>query len=79
LLWASDLMRLLNTMAGRVSGRVFVRRRCVWKRWVYCIKIRGGIPVSASKAVSSPYTCRARAKERLRLDCSFLTSVVLWI
>ena len=29
LLWAIDLIKVLNKMAGSVSGRVFVRRRCI--------------------------------------------------
>jgi len=47
-------------------------------RWVYCIKVRGRISVSASKAVSSAYTFRARSKERLRLVINFLSSLELW-
>jgi len=48
----SDLLKVLNRIAGRVSSHVFVRRKCIWgARWVYCIKVRGGAPVSANKAV----------------------------
>jgi len=51
LLRASDLLKVLNKVAGRVSDRVFVRRKCNWARWVYCIRVRGGAPVSANRAV----------------------------
>jgi len=33
--------------------------------------------VSAKSPVWSPYTCRTRAKDRLRLVCIFLMSVLL--
>jgi len=42
---ASDLLQVLNKMTGRVSGRVFVRRKSIWARWVNCIKVKGGTPV----------------------------------
>jgi len=51
LLRASDLLKVLNRAAGRVSGRDFVRRKCNWARWAYYIRVKGGILVSASKAV----------------------------
>jgi len=47
----SYLLKVLNQIAGKVSGRVLLRRKCIWARWVYCIKVRGGIPASVSKAV----------------------------
>jgi len=72
----SDLLKVLNKMELGVNCRVQVRRKCIWARWVYCIKVRRGIPVSASKTMWSPKTCKARARQKLRLVCNFLTSVV---
>ena len=51
MLRAQDWLKVVYRIAGRESDRVFVRRKCIWARWVYCIKIRGGTPVSTSKAV----------------------------
>jgi len=48
---ASGLLKILNKVAGRVSGCVFVKQKCNWARWVYCMRLRGGTPVSTSKAV----------------------------
>jgi len=45
------LVKVLNKVAGRVSGCVFVRRKCNWARWVYCMRLKGGTPVFASKDV----------------------------
>ena len=51
LLRASDLFKVLNKVAGRVSDRVFVSRKCNWASGVYFMWVRGGTPVSAIKAV----------------------------
>jgi len=50
-----------------------------WTRWTYLLNCRGGIPVSAKSTVWWPYTCKTRAKDRLRLFCTFLISVSLWM
>ena len=48
---ASCLLKVLNRVAGRISECAFVRRKWYWARWVYCMRLRGGTPASASKAV----------------------------
>ena len=41
---ASDMLKVLNKVAGRVSDGVFVSRKCNWARLVYCMRERGGTP-----------------------------------
>ena len=52
LLRASDLFKVLNKLAGRVSGRVLVRQQCIRAIGVlYQGKWEESNQVSASKAV----------------------------
>jgi len=48
---ASNFLKVLNKVSGRVSDHVFVNRKCNWARGVYCMWVRGRTPVSAIKAV----------------------------
>ena len=41
MLRASGLFKVLNKVAGRVSGRLFVRRKFNWARWVHASQMTG--------------------------------------